>query len=149
MLRSLNNYFVRHAQNCLGALGNMVRQPITSALTIAVIGIAIAMPSALNILVKNGRALAGGLEDIRDFSVYTRPGATREQAETLRKRLEEDTIVSSTQLITADQALETFRDDNEFGDLVAALNDNPLPHTIVVRPTSAADPATLQALKNT
>jgi cell division transport system permease protein len=149
MIRSLNNYFIRHAQNCLGALGNMVRQPVASALTIAVIGIAIAMPSALNILVKNGRALAGGLEDIRDFSVYTIPGATQEQAENLRMRLEKDTLIKSTQLITAEQALQTFRGDGEFGDLVSALNNNPLPHTIVIRPTSAAEPAALQALKNT
>ncbi len=54
MLRALNNYLTRHAQNCLGALGNMVRQPVASALTIAVIGIALAMPSALNIIVRYG-----------------------------------------------------------------------------------------------
>jgi cell division transport system permease protein len=149
MMRTLNNYFIRHAQNCLGALGNMVRQPMASALTIAVIGIALAMPAALNIIVKNGQALAGGLEDIRDFSVYTKPGATLAQAENLRERLEEDAIVSSTQLITADQALEKFRDDAEFGDLITALGDNPLPHTIVVRPMTDAEPMALRTLKNT
>ncbi len=149
MIKSINNYLTRHAQNCVGALGHMVRQPIASALTIAVIGIAIAMPAALNIIVKNGRALAGGLEDIRDFSVYTLPGVTLAQAENLRDRVDKDTIVTSTQLITASQALETFRDDTNLGDLVRALDDNPLPHTIVVRPQSDADPAALQALKNT
>jgi len=148
MLRKLKHYFVLHAQNCVGALGNMVRQPIGSTLTIAVIGIAIAMPSALNIIVKNGRALAGGLEDIRDFSVYTKPGVTREQAENLRKHIGEDTNVSSTQLITARQALDTFRKDAEFGDLVAALNVNPLPHTIIVRPLADAQAATLRALQS-
>lgn len=149
MMRTLTNYLIRHAQNCLGALGNMVRQPIASALTITVIGIALAMPSTLNIIVKNGQALAGGLEDIRDFSVYTKPGATLAQAEYLRGRLEEADIVSSTQLITASDALKSFRDDAEFGDLLAALGNNPLPHTIVVRPTADAEPAVLQAFKNT
>ncbi len=149
MLRKLKNYFARHAQNCLGALGNMVRQPIASALTISVIGIAIAMPAALNIIVKNGRALAGGLEDIRDFSVYTIPGATHAQAENLRKRIGQDTNVRSTKLITASQALDTFREDSEFGDLIAALNDNPLPHTIVVRPRTDVETATLRMLQDT
>jgi cell division transport system permease protein len=148
MLRSLNNYFVRHAQNCIGALGNMVRQPAASVMTIAVIGIAIAMPSALNLLVKNGRSLAGGFEDIRDFSVYTKPGVTLEQVKSIRARLEKDAMVDSTQLITADKALKTFRDDAEFGSLIGALDDNPLPHTIVVRPDSNAEPAGLQTLKN-
>lgn len=147
MLRSVKNYLIRHAQNCLGALGNMVRKPIASILTITVIGIALAMPSALNIVVKNGRALAGGLETIRDFSVYTKPGTALDRAQDLRKRIDEDGIVDSTQLVTASQALETFRDDAEFGDLVIALDDNPLPHTIVIRPQSDAEPAALQALK--
>ena len=147
MMRTINNYLSRHAQNCLGALGNMVRQPMASALTITVIGIALAMPSALNIIVRNGQVLAGNFEDIRDFSVYTKPGVTLSQAENLRKRLEEDGNVSSTKMISADQALETFRGDTEFGDLVSTLNDNPLPHTIVVRPMTDADPATLRSLK--
>jgi cell division transport system permease protein len=148
MMRTINNYLSRHAQNCLGALGNMVRQPMASALTITVIGIALAMPSALNIIVRNGQVLAGNLEDIRDFSVYTKSGATLSQAENLHKHLEEDDIVSSAQLITADQALEKFRGDSELGDLVSALSNNPLPHTIVVRPVNDADPATLRSLKN-
>ncbi len=149
MMRTLNNYIIRHAQNCLGALGNMVRQPVASALTIAVIGIALALPSALNIIVKNGRALAGGLDDIRDFSVYTKPAATTAQAENLRDRIKADKAVSSTRLIFADEALESFRGDTEFGDLITALGDNPLPHTIVIRPATNAEPAALQALKNT
>jgi len=147
MMRTINNYFSRHAQNCLGALGNMVRQPMASALTITVVGIALAMPSALNIIVKNGQVLAGNLENIRDFSVYTKPGTTLALVENLRKRLEEDSIVSSTQLITASEALEKFRGDAEFGDLVSTLSDNPLPHTVVVRPATDADPTALRALK--
>ncbi|MAF84832.1 MAG: permease-like cell division protein FtsX [Gammaproteobacteria bacterium] len=148
MLRTLNNYLIRHAQNCIGALGNMVRKPIASMLTIAVIGIALALPSALSIMVKNGRALAGGLEDIRDFSVYTKPGVSLGQAEDLRARLDEEAVVRSTQLISASEALQEFRNDTELGDLVRALTDNPLPHTIVVRPTADAELATLKALKN-
>lgn len=144
-MNALTNYCIRHAQNCIGALGNLVRQPTASALTIAVIGIALAMPSALNIVVSNGRALAGGLEDIRDFSVYTRPGVTIAQAEDLRDRLDDD-LIASTRLISAEQALKELRADDEFGDVVVALAANPLPHTIVVRPVPDADPAKLQAL---
>lgn len=140
------NYCIRHAQNCIGALGNLVRQPVASALTIAVIGIALAMPSALNIIVNNGRALAGGFEDVRDFSVYTQPGATIAQAEALRDRLDDDDLVASARLISAEQALEELRADEEFGDVIIALANNPLPHTIVVRPTPDAEPAKLQNL---
>ncbi len=145
-MNAIVNYCIRHAQNCIGALGNLVRQPMASTLTIAVIGIALAMPSGLNIIVSNGRALAGGFEDIRDFSVYTKPGATLAQAENLRGRLDDDDLVANTRLISAEQALEELRTDNEFGDVVIALADNPLPHTVVVRPIPKADPEKLQIL---
>lgn len=145
-MNALTNYCIRHAQNCIGALGNLVRQPTASALTIAVIGIALAMPSALNIIVSNGRALAGGFEDIRDFSVYTQPGVVIAQVEALRGRIDGEDLVVSTRLISAEQALEELRGDDEFGDVVVALADNPLPHTIVVRPIADADPTRLQYL---
>ena len=148
MRHTLKNYLSRHAQNCLGALGNMARQPLASALTITVVGIALAMPTALNIVVRNGQAVAGTFDDIRDFSVYTSPGTTRSQTEDLRKRLGDEDIVASTRLITADQALDDFRGDAEFGDLVDTLKVNPLPHTIVVRPIAEASPLALRTMKD-
>jgi cell division transport system permease protein len=42
--------------------------------------------------------------------------------------------VSSVDLITAEEARKEFRRDSGFGATIDALNDNPLPHTLVVRP---------------
>lgn len=143
----VSTYFNRHAQNCVGALGAMSRQPVASALTIAVIGIALAMPSALNVVVQNGRAIAGGWDEIRDFSVYLQPGTQIEQATRLRDQLDASAIVDSARLISANDALVEFGDDPQFGGLLEALERNPLPHTIVVRPTDDASPADLQQLE--
>ena len=148
-MKMLRTWSVRHAQNCIGALGAMSRQPLASALTIAVIGIALAMPSALNVIVQNGRAIAGGWDDIRDFSVYLAPATPVERARQLRTRIGESSVVDSARLITAEEALLEFRDDPEFGRLLSTLQDNPLPHTIVVRPAEDASPADLQQLSGT
>lgn len=145
-MRRLRTYLNRHAQNCIGALGAMTRQPLASSLTIAVIGIALAMPSALNVIVQNGRAIAGGWDDIRDFSIYLKPDTSIEQARRLRSELDDNSLVDSARLITADDALREFREDPEFGPLLATLDGNPLPHTIVVRPTEGAFPDELQEL---
>jgi len=148
MLNAVQNYFMRHAQNCLGALGNMVRQPVASGLTIGVIGIALAMPVALNTIVQNGRSVAGSLDNIRDFSVYVTPGTALIHVERLQTRIRKMPVIESTELIPADEALETFRKDTEFGALVTALDSNPLPHTLIIRPDEAADPAALENLKS-
>ncbi|MBT8445304.1 MAG: ABC transporter permease [Gammaproteobacteria bacterium] len=140
-------YLARHAQNCIGALGAMTRQPVASSLTVAVIGIALAMPSALNVIVQSGRAVAGGWDDVRDFSVYLRPDASIDQAIRLRDQLRDSSIIESARLISADDALLEFQNDPEFGSLLAALDSNPLPHTIVIRPSEDAAAIDLQELE--
>ncbi|MFQ5633734.1 MAG: permease-like cell division protein FtsX [Gammaproteobacteria bacterium] len=146
-MKRVRRYFIRHAQNCVGALGEMSRRPLASSLTIIVIGISLAMPAALNVLVQNGRTIAGGLDGIRDFSVYLTPGTPSEQAARLRNQLDESSLVGTARLISAEDALIEFRDDPGFGGVLAALESNPLPHTIVVRPTEDATPKDLQELE--
>ena len=67
-------------QNAIGALGTLSRNPVATALTVTVIGIALALPAALGVLVQSGRSLAGGWADVRDFSVYLDPGVGLDRA---------------------------------------------------------------------
>jgi cell division transport system permease protein len=146
-LTFLKNYFTRHAQNCVGSLGQMSRHRLSSALTIAVIGIALAMPSALNIVVKSGRDVAGGWDNVRDFSAYMQPGTALKSAARLGDQIEAREIIESVQLISADQALSEFRNDPGFQEILTALDENPLPHTLVIRPYAEAAPAALDDLE--
>ena len=145
-MKFLRTYVGRHAQNCVAALGNMSRQPLASLLTITVIGVALAMPSALNVLVRNGQAVAGGWGEVRDFSVYLRPETTRDAAASLRAALEAMTEIDAVRLITADEALEEFQDTPGFAEILVALDDNPLPHTLVVRPMANTPAGDLEVL---
>jgi cell division transport system permease protein len=147
MMAFIKNYFMRHAQNCIGSLGNMTRQPLASGLTIAVIGVALAMPSALNVIVRNGRAVAGNWETIRDFSVYLHPGVSLDDAAVLRDQVGTLDIVDSIRLISADEALREFKKDVGLGQLIDVLDENPLPHTVVIRPKPEATPEQLSELE--
>jgi cell division transport system permease protein len=116
----------------------MYDQPLANALTVAVIGIALALPGSLNLLVQNGRNLAGGWESARDFSVYLTPGIEVSVAEKLASELRNDASIATVTVIPADVALEEFRDSSGLGEVLETLEDNPLPHTLVVRPTDTA-----------
>ena len=51
-------------------------------------------------------------------------------------------------MVTSEQALEEFKQASGFGDALAALEDNPLPHHLVVRPTKdASGPADVESLR--
>ncbi|HUO82709.1 MAG TPA: permease-like cell division protein FtsX [Gammaproteobacteria bacterium] len=143
----LRGWLLRHAQNLLGTLGTLTRQPVATLMTVAVIGIALALPASLYLLVVNGRALTGGLESAADVSVYLRehvsPAAAAALAEDLRARAD----VAAVRLIDPAEALEEFERRSGFGAALDTLAVNPLPFTLVVRPAQdTAGPAALAAL---
>ena len=50
---NIKNYFLRHLQSMLFSLGRLWRQPFSTFLTIGVIGIALALPAGLFVLLQN------------------------------------------------------------------------------------------------
>lgn len=144
----MGNWFAGHARNCVAALGKLSRAPIGSLLTISVIGIALALPAALQLLVRNGEAVAGGWDSVRDFSVYLVPGADGRMVEALRDELGARDGIESVEWIPADDALASFRSDPGYRDLLDTLDGNPLPDTLVVRPSESMSPDSLEQLRS-
>ena len=130
----MNQWLERHVQTLVGSLGRLWQQPFATMLTIIVIGIALALPACLHVLVQNVRVASGGWNSALDISVYMKPDATLEQAKRAAERIEQRRDVDSVTLIEADAALAEFRRNSGFGSALDALKANPLPHALVVRP---------------
>jgi len=143
----LKELLTRHVQNALGALGQLARQPVATGLTVAVIAIALALPASLQVLVQGAQRIAGNWDSIRDFSVYLKPGTDLASARRLAREVSDHPAIATAELISADQALEDFRSDPAFGEALQALKENPLPHTLSVRPESAATAESLVEFK--
>jgi cell division transport system permease protein len=137
---ALSAWFGRHAQSALGTLGGLWRQPLGSLLTVAVIGIALALPAMLYVAANNSRSLAGNWQSARDFSVYLVPGQPLEAAEAVAAELRARDIVAEVDLITADEALAQLGARAGFGPAIEGMQGNPLPHTLLVRPLEIATP---------
>lgn len=73
---NLSNWLLRHAQTAVGALGTLARNPVATSLTVGVIGIALALPAGLGVLVQSGRALAGAGRRSGIFRVPNPRGAS-------------------------------------------------------------------------
>jgi cell division transport system permease protein len=143
----MKQWLERHAQTLVGSLGRLWTQPFATLLTILVIGIALALPACLHVLVQNVRAASGGWGNALDISVYMKTDATLEQAKQAVKRIEQRRDVNEVTLIEADAALAEFRKSSGFGEALDALKDNPLPHALVVRPAEEyRDPALVDTL---
>ena len=143
----LAGWVTRHAQTLVGTLGRLTRQPGGTAMTVAVIGIALALPAGLQLLVANVRALSGQWDDSVELSVYLEPGTSLDRARTVAREVGEMDGVSEVEFVSAEDSLARFRESSGLGATLDALGENPLPHLVAVRPgPEHSSPEALDAL---
>ena len=136
-MAALRHYLLLHRQNLVDALRRLARQPLASLLTVLVIAIALALPTGLRVLVNNAGALSQSWQGAADFAVYLKLDASADTAARVAKAIEARDDVASVTLIDRAKALAEFRAESGFGEALDALEGNPLPYTLVVRPMSA------------
>ena len=127
-------WLLRHAQMSLSSLGRLSRNPVSTSMTAAVIGIALALPSGLHLLVDNVRGLSSSWDGNASVSLFLADGITDEQAEAVRRQVALRPDVAETRLIDRGQALAEFRRLSGFGEALDLLENNPLPAVVLVRP---------------
>ena len=127
-------WLTRHASTSVGALGRLSRQPFASLMIILVIAVTLALPAAINVIVKNVQSVSSSWNNALDFSVYLRQDLSVSEAEGLSRLIRQRADIESVELITADQALAEFKQQSGFGEALDQLGNNPLPHALVVRP---------------
>ncbi len=141
MAGALQIWLARHAQTLVGSLGRVVRHPLATLMTMAVIAVALALPLFLEVLLQNARVATANWNQAFDLSVYLDKKAGSQRAQGLAKQLRARVDVAAVRVITADQAFKDFRAASGFGKALDALADNPLPDTLVVTPTLVASTA--------
>ena len=143
----INTWFGRHLSTASSSFRKLLAQPFASLMIVGVIAMTLALPSALHLLVKNALAVSGGWEDALDFSVFLDESLTVDEAEGLRRLIVQRADVDGVTLVTAEQALDDFREQSGFGAALDQLSSNPLPHTLVVRPASFNTPDSMTLLR--
>ena len=140
-------YLLRHAEVLLSSLGRLWRNPVASLMTVAVIGIALALPTGLHLLLENARLLSGGWDGSTQVSLFLRREVPEAESQRLARALGERPEIAESTLIPRAEALEEFRALSGFGGALDALQENPLPDVIVVRPAPGhAAPEEVEAL---
>ena len=143
----LSVWATRHVSMAVGSLGRLARQPFASFMIILVIAVTLALPAAINLVVKNARSVSGSWDNALDFSVFLNQQLSQSEAENLAHLIGQRADVDAVELIIADDALAEFRQQSGFGKALDRLPDNPLPHTLVVRPGPGNTSASLILLQ--
>ncbi|WOJ92391.1 permease-like cell division protein FtsX [Congregibacter variabilis] len=135
-----------HSQSAAESLAKVLQQPVSSAMTWLVIGIAIALPSGLWVVLDNVAQLSAHLDRPAQLSVFLQMDAQPEDARSLALTLAQRDDVKSAKFIDRDQALAEFVERSGMGELAQGLPENPLPHLLLIDPVAAA-PEALGALR--
>ncbi len=140
-------WLTRHTSTSLGALGRLSRQPFASLMIILVIGVTLALPAAINVIVKNMQSVSDSWSNALDFSMYLKKDLSVSDAEDLANLIRQRADIESVGLVTADEALLEFKKQSGFGEALNQLSENPLPHALIVRPSSGNTGASLTLLQ--
>ena len=144
---ALHTYITRHAQVALNSLGRLMKDPMASLMTTAVIAIALALPSALYLLTNNLQRLSTHWDGDTTISLFLKQQTSAEQTQNLADQFKQWQEIEAIQMITPDQALEEFRSRSGFGDALDILEENPLPPVIAVKPAAQfSDPDNISKL---
>jgi len=121
--------------------------PGSSVLTWLVIGIALALPVGLNVALDNVSQVSAGWDSPAQISLFLQGEVSPDRLRELEAEMGARQDVSKTRVISREEALDEFRTLSGFADVLASLQENPLPDLILVTPDAALDGPAVSALR--
>lgn len=139
--------FEQHQGTAVDSLLRLLGEPLGSLLTCLVIGIALALPLCVFLLLLNLQQLGAGLQGESSISVYLQQDLDADATTALREQFEARDDIAAVRLITPEEALAEFEQESGFADVLAGLDGNPLPPVLLVTP-EATTAGELTALRD-
>lgn len=133
-LHRAHHWLENHLRAFLFGLGELLRAPIASGMTLLVIGIAMTFPAGLYALLQNGQQLAKEWNNDPTISVYLQPHVSDAQVSALMKQLQQRNDVAQASYVSPAQGLREFQQQTQLQAALRVLPENPLPGIIVITP---------------
>ena len=141
-----NAWLRHHRLSAADSLHRVLDKLLSSVMTWLVIGIALALPVGLNVALDNATTLSSGWDSPTQISLFLKDSVSSEQAAQFAAEIERREGVAAAGLLAREDALAEFSALSGFADVLASLDENPLPNLVLVTPAENAqvDAAGLQ-----
>ena len=126
----------RQLYSFFSSLGSLTHNLVGTLMTVAVLGIAMALPLGLYVAVHNLESVDLQKEHWGSLSVYLAPDASDAEAQRLGSTMRER-FGAEVEAVSPDEGLASFREASGFGDVLDLLDGNPLPWVLHVTPAEA------------
>ncbi len=144
--RRVASWAEHHRWSASASLRRLMRRPFGTFLTVAVIGLALALPLAFYLLLGNVQRLGDALGQRQAVSVFLQPGLSPSAVQLLGSKARERGDVAAVAVKTPQQGMDELATMQGFSGALHALDDNPLPYVLDVQPSDPLDAAGVEHL---
>ena len=144
--RRVASWQEHHGWSAAASLRRLASRPLGSLLTIAVMGLALALPLAFYLLLGNVQKMGETLGQSQAISVFLKSDQVAPQAQLLAKQLGERPEVAKVILKTPQQGMEELAKMQGFSGALDTLADNPLPYVLQLQPQAGTSASSLEQL---
>lgn len=137
-------WFVHHLHSLKTAAEQFRAAPLATLFTVLVIGVAVALPTGLYVLLGNLDRAAGGVKPQAELTLFLKHGISEAQGRELAAKLAKEPDIASVRFISRTEGIGKLEAAG-LADMTAGLPDNPLPHCLVIKPRDET-PAALETL---
>lgn len=123
-----------HAYSIIASLGRVLHKPWSTALTVGVMAVALALPLGLWLVLANVERFAGEVQASRQLSIFLKQDVAPARVAELVAVLGGRADIGGVEHRTPDQGLAELRERSGLHEAIDALGENPLPHVLIVTP---------------
>ncbi len=123
-----------HKEAISFSLSHLWQSQLSTWITLAAIAIALSLPASLYLLLQNLKTLTDDKREVPTISLFIKQNITEQQARDRGELLQELSEIDKVVMVPKGEALEDFRKITGFAETLETLDENPLPHVLVVTP---------------
>lgn len=127
-------YWGHHKEAIQHSLSRLWHSNLSTWITLLAIAIALSLPASLHLLLKNLKSLTDDKREVPTISLFIKQDISEQQARDRGELLQELSEIEKVVLVPRDEALSDFRQITGFAETLETLEENPLPHVLVVTP---------------
>lgn len=125
-------WLTQHVFVFFHTLKRLIATPVTSLLSVTVMGIALSLPTGTYVLMENLQSMSGQAAGAPQMSLFLQKDAQQNDFDRIKQRLQEESQIVSFQFISKEVAFKQLQHDSGLSDVMAGLLRNPLPDAFIV-----------------
>lgn len=143
----MNAWINQHITALRDAFRRLASAPLTTILSLFVIGIALTLPAAGWLLIDNFQRAANSASGVQQISLFMTLDADRKALDEVESRLKL-AAAGRWRFVSREEALKHLQSSAGMGDLIGSLPRNPLPDAFIVEPADTSPESMEKLAKN-